>query len=341
MIEIADDRIDNAQWDEYAQGHPDATVYHLSAWKHIAREAYGIADRSLAALEQGRIVGLLPLHEARDLRGGRYLTSGIFGAYNGILADREEARSRLLERAISLCADNRYDRLVIKDTRQQGDPRFAVSLEYVTHELPLSPDPERIWTAFRDKTRNQVRKAEKSGLSVECNNAGLPEFSRVYARNMRDMGTPFLGSVFLEKVLQHFAGRAELFLVRLKARAIAGGILLRFRDRAYLPFASSLKRFNSHCPNNLLYWEAIRRACLHGAQRFDFGRSTVDSGPYHFKKQWGAGPVQLYYCYYPGDRGTETFNPHDRKYRLCVRLWRLMPVRAANAIGPRIIGHFV
>ena len=55
-----------------------------------------------------------------------------------------------------------------------------------------------------------------------------------------------------------------------------------------VPWASSLREYFSLCPNNLLYWEMIRWGCKNGYQRFDFGRSSPDSGTYRFKKQWGA-----------------------------------------------------
>jgi len=62
---------------------------------------------------------------------------------------------------------------------------------------------------------------------------------------------------------------------------------LSFRDALIVLWASSYREYFSLCPNNLLYWEMIRWGCEQGYRRFDFGRSSPQSGTYHFKKQWG------------------------------------------------------
>ncbi len=341
MIETAHHAVSDGQWDEYIERHPDATLYHASAWKRIARDSYGIEDVSLTALDNGRIVGILPLFKARQISGGSYVTSGIFGAYNGVLSERDDVRSILNERAVSMCAGDARCFLVIKDTTHYPAPGFAVSQEYVTFTLALNRISDQVWAKIKDKTRNQVRKAEKSGCVVIRDNTGIDEFARVYARNMRDMGTPFLGWKFLHCVLKHFGAKANVFCIRRGVKTIAGGIMLRFKECAYMPFASSLRRYNEYCPNNLLYWEAIKFACAQGCEQFDFGRSTVNTGTYNFKKQWGAQPRQLYYRYYPAVAGTRTFNPNDKKYSMMINCWRLIPVRLASCVGPAIVRHFV
>jgi hypothetical protein len=50
-----------------------------------------------------------------------------------------------------------------------------------------------------------------------------------------------------------------------------------------------------------MYWHMLEQACLAGAKVFRFGRSTPDSGTYHFKKQWGAEPVKLYWYLLPAN----------------------------------------
>ena len=63
---------------------------------------------------------------------------------------------------------------------------------------------------------------------------------------------------------------------------------LAFRDTLVVPWASSLRQHFALCPNVLLYWETLAAACREGFARFDFGRSSLDSGTYRFKRQWRA-----------------------------------------------------
>src|SRR5207344_3336443 len=61
----------------------------------------------------------------------------------------------------------------------------------VTMILDLAADVDSQWKEFDAKLRNQIRKAERSGLT--CRVAGASELSRfydVFAHCMRDLGTP-------------------------------------------------------------------------------------------------------------------------------------------------------
>jgi len=120
--------------------------------------------------------------------------------------------------------------------------------------------------------------------------------------------------------------------------AIGGGLVLYFKDTVYMPSASSLRSHFHVCPNNLLYWEVIKRACENGYRTFDFGRSTVGSGTYQFKKQWGAAvkPLHWQYILLKGNQ-IPSLNPSNPRFRLAVAAWKHLPVPLASWIGPRIV----
>ena len=93
--------------------------------------------------------------------------------------------------------------------------------------------------------------------------------------------------------------------------------------------------FNSIGVNMLLYWNVLEYACAHGYEVFDFGRSTLDSGTFKFKSQWGAQPQQLYWHYWmQGWRRAAVINPSNPKYRLAVAAWQRLPLAVANRLGP-------
>ena len=86
----------------------------------------------------------------------------------------------------------------------------------------------------------------------------------------------------------------------------------------------------------LVYWEAIKRACIEGHRAFDFGRSSPDSGTYKFKEQWGAKPIPLHWYYDMLSGEIPDVNPHNPKYSLLVSTWRKLPIPLANFIGPHL-----
>jgi serine/alanine adding enzyme len=95
--------------------------------------------------------------------------------------------------------------------------------------------------------------------------------------------------------------------------------------------------FNDLSPNILLYWSAISHYCQAGLRWFDFGRSTMDSSQYEFKRRWGARVVQLYYQYWsPSVHAMEPIRPDNPRYRRAVAVWRRLPLCLTRLVGPHV-----
>jgi FemAB-related protein (PEP-CTERM system-associated) len=166
----------------------------------------------------------------------------------------------------------------------------------------------------------------------------LDEFYAVFARNMRDLGTPVYSKAFFGNILDCFPDESRIILVRLRGAPVASGFLLGYKGIMEIPWASSLRKVNHLSMNMLLYWEALKLAVQENYRKFDFGRSSKGSGTYRFKKQWGAMPEQSYWHYWL-DTGKEApaLNPDNPKYALAIKLWRRLPLVISNRLGPKIV----
>src|SRR5262249_47821529 len=151
---------------------------------------------------------------------------------------------------------------------------------------------ERVWDAVGSKVRNLVRKAQKAGLAARAGDPtrDLPAFYDLFARNMRDLGTPVYTPRFFAEVFREFPDDARLTLVEHAGAAVAAGIQVTHGGFTEMHWAASRKEALPLAPNMLLYWECIAAAANAGLREFCFGRSTEDTGPHRFKKQWGAVP---------------------------------------------------
>jgi FemAB-related protein (PEP-CTERM system-associated) len=204
--------------------------------------------------------------------------------------------------------------------------------------LPLPAHADRLWKQLDGGVRNQVRKAERSGLSVEWGGGEkLDAFYGVFASRMRELGSPVHGRGFFNAVLEAFGDRARLAVVQKGATPVGGLIALAFKDVLTVPWASCLSEYRSLCPNMLLYWEAIRSGCAQGFRRFDFGRSTRGSGTYRFKCQWGAEEEALFWYTIP----TRDARVHDnrgagRSAAFLSESWRRLPLGVTRHLGPHI-----
>lgn len=328
---------DAAAWDAYVNAQPEASGYHLWAWRSIFEGVFGHRALYLAARRGGRLVGVLPLVFFESAIFGRFAVSLPFVNYGGVVADDAEAAGSLVARAGQVAREHRASHLELRHDRRRF-PHLAPKEHKVAMTLALPSDADTLWAALDRKVRNQVRKAEKSQLAAAT--AGieaLPDFYAVFARNMRDLGTPVYSPRLFEAVLTTFPDRARLVVVRLGTTPVAAGLTWRWRDRTEVPWASSLREHNALAPNNLLYWTILKEAIAAGSTTLDFGRSTPNEGTFHFKKQWGAEPRPLCWEYDVVRGALPDQSPKNPKFRLAIQAWQKLPVRVANVIGPRIV----
>jgi serine/alanine adding enzyme len=330
---------DGSTWNAFVASMPGATNYHQYGWRRVVERTFGHNAYYLTATDANNdIQAILPIVHMKSRLFGNFLVSLPFFNYGGILGKNDEAIDVLLAESHRLLKRLGAQWLELRHVDVPGT-ELQTRKHKVTMILPLEKDEEVQWKRLDPKVRNQVRKAEKSGLtSVSGQVELLDGFYDVFSRNMRDLGTPVYDRTFFGNMLEEFPDTSRLLSVFHGKRTIAAGLLTWFGDTLEVPWASSVREYREKCPNNLLYWEAIKFAVSNEMKNFDFGRSTPDEGTYHFKKQWGAVPVQLNWQYVKNEcTPLPELSPSNRKYRMAIKLWQLLPVAMTRILGPRIV----
>jgi FemAB-related protein (PEP-CTERM system-associated) len=342
MIQVVEysDKHERA-WDDYVEKSPCATIAHRIGFRKVIAKSLGHRPRYLLAMRGDIVAGILPLFIVKTWWNKRYAVSIPWLDYGGICADNDETAQSLLDTAIAITEEERAEFLELRSVNSDN-LGLDLRLDKVSFILDLPDDPDVLWKSFDAKLRNQIRKSIKSELRTYIGGVEfLDSFYRVFARNMRDLGTPVWGKDLFRNVLEAFPGEAEIILVEKGDEIIAGGLILSGKGTQYVPSASSLRSYIKLCPNHALYWNILKRACETGYKYFDFGRSSRDSGTFRFKKQWGAPPEQLEWQYML-NRISEVprISPNNPKYRTLIRLWKKLPLGLANRLGPRLIRNF-
>jgi FemAB-related protein (PEP-CTERM system-associated) len=283
------------------------------------------------------VLGILPLAVIKSRIFGRSVTSLPFLDTAGVVAVDERAPQVLIERAVELAQEHGVSYLELRQLEDVGGD-FRVDRHKVSLTLALKPTVEEQWSALASERRNRVRKARKSGLTVEVHDrSALKEYYHVWCRNMRDLGSPAHSVGFFERVFDVFPAHASILLVRKRQMSIGAAIAIEFKKVLAVPWVSSLRPFFTLHPNDIMYWEAMTLALKRGCRTLDFGRSTAGSGNHTYKTRWGAQARPLCWAYRSlGDRDPSLPNQDDPRYHLAVSLWKRLPVRLANLIGPRL-----
>ncbi len=342
-VRVGEANLSPEQWDNAVAQFPGATFFHQYEWLQLVREVYGGEPHYLAATNGSKVCGMLPLMVRRVIGAGRVAISVPLADEAGSLATTPDVEEALLSAARELGVSSRVSHVEVRQ-RHEPPSDLPVDLSRVGVELSLPDDADTLWDDFRATIRNQVRKATKSGLQMtiesDPHSAVADAFYPIYSENTRDLGSPMHSVRFFHEVANRFPEAVHVAIVRLGDDPVGAGFALRWRDRLMVPWASSLRRYFSMCPNMILYWGLMRLAIEQGCRVFDFGRSPRDSGTFRFKTQWGGEAVPLYYCYIPVLRQPEMGEKRDSPaYRAFSAVWPKVPLPLARALGPKVFSR--
>jgi FemAB-related protein (PEP-CTERM system-associated) len=323
------------EWEAFVRSREDAELCHLPEWGAMLSRTLGHRTFCLTARHADGLCGVLPLTLVRSRIFGTRLISQAFSNYGGPALRDPAALAPLLDQARQLARQYRCRYVELRSTAPLS-PEFQVDREKVCMHLPLAPDAEEVWRRLRPEIRNRVRKAEKAGLTVLQGGEELvPDFYRVWTLRMQQLGTPCYPRRLFSNLLRSFPDQARVFVVQHNRRTVAAGFFYHFHGLAQCRWAATDVAFNELAPNMLLYWSAIKYHCQAGLRWFDFGRSTMDSSQYEFKRRWGARTVQLYYQYWsPSSLSVAVIKPDQPQYRRKVTVWRKLPLCLTRLIGP-------
>ena len=325
-------------WDALVRASSGWTHFHLYGWRSVIEDVFGHECLYLAARESGgRLAGVLPLVRVKSLLFGHYLVSMPFLNYGGPVGSEAAVRA-LVEHAVGLARSGGVKLLELR-SRVPLAVDLPVSHRKITVLLDLpAGDPERLWRDLDAKVRSQVRRPQKEGVTMRFGLDQVGAFHAVFARHMRDLGTPAQPRRLFERIAEQFPDDVWFGCAYLGERVVACGCGFRWNGEFEMTWASALREFNRLAPNMLVYWAFIERATKEGLRIFNFGRCTPDGGTHRFKKQWGSRDEPLWwYDLAREGRKIHTPSPDDGAYSWGPRLWQRLPLALATALGPRLV----
>ena len=326
------------EWDQVVSTAEHATFCHLAGWREILSDVLGQEPVYLGTRrDDGEWVGLLPLVRVRGPLFGDYLVSMPLLNYGGPIG-APGAQKALLVGAADRARSFGVDLLELR-CREGMPGELPTSLRAVTRKitvlLPLPDSSEELWDdRFKSKLRSQIRRPMKEGMEARFGPGQLDAFYQVFARNMRDLGTPVLPFEFFQRIRDVLSEHVVFGAVYRGDEPVAAGCGFRWRDEFEMTWASSLREYNREAPNMLLYWSFMERCIDEGLAVFNFGRCTQDSGTHRFKRQWGGDDMDLPWVQWSSGDAEATPSPDGPRYRLATQVWSRLPLWFTNRVGP-------
>ncbi|HNS51117.1 MAG TPA: peptidoglycan bridge formation glycyltransferase FemA/FemB family protein [Anaerolineae bacterium] len=177
--------------------------------------------------------------------------------------------------------------------------------------VDLEGSPEAVLERMKQKTRYNIRLAERKGVTVRSGSeADLPAFYRMMGvtaeRDRFDVHSEAYYAAAHRLLVQ--AGRGELLLAEHEGRLLAGVVAMAFGDTACYMYGASSDEGRNLMPTYLLQWEAMRWAQEQGYRWYDLwgvpdedeavleaqfaDRSDGLWGVYRFKRGFGGRLVR-------------------------------------------------
>ncbi|MEZ5892821.1 MAG: FemAB family PEP-CTERM system-associated protein [Parvularculaceae bacterium] len=332
-----------AGWDDYVRGHANGTFFHLYGWGEAACAAYGYETIYLTTRRGGALAGVLALTDAQMPLLGRSLISTAFSVGGGPLADDDDALQALLDEAARIGAERHVKTIECRSDFDVPGWR-AKTGSHATFVAPLIADEEAALAAIPRKRRAELRKALAAADAGEIDfrdQVSPDEFYRLYAQSLHRLGTPVFPRRFLDALLSVFSADSEIVGVAARGELVAALVNFRFGDTVLPYYVGASDAARETRAFDYLYWMTMRRAAARGLMRFDFGRSKIDSGAYHYKELWGFKPQPVAYrVKLIGARDLPDVSTANPKFAAFSKLWPSLPLAAANALGPLLAPNF-
>ena len=340
-VEVVDPLL-NADWDKEIAGHPDATIFHSSAWARVLGSTYGHKPKYLRLSANDEIMAMLPVMEVNSVVTGRRGVSLPFTDACGPLIFSQNEGATLLSMLSRMAAHNKWKSFEIRGGSAPG-PAAVPAMQFREHKLDLRDGKDALFENLESSVRRAIRKAERCDVRCKLSRSekSMEEFYRLHVHTRRHHGLPPQPMDFFRNIQKEVISRdlGVTSIATFRGRPVAAGVFLFFGRNALFKFGASNRNSQHLRPNNLVLWEAIRSLAEQGLATFSFGRTSLDNeGLRRFKLSWGTTEETI--SYYRFDSGAkEWVTAADNVAGFHNAMFSRMPLFLNRMMGKIIYPH--
>ena len=285
------------EWDEFASRYTDL-IFYQSVWSQVLKKGLGGQPLYFCLREGEKIVAGLP-GVLLNFKIFRILYASI--PYGHLIGDKSYY-SVFFE-----LLDKEFRRRGIDQVRLTespfSEPHAPESFTPISAKCTLLDlrgyDKEKIWEGYRKNIRRDVRKAQKSGVTIRSGGSkqDVHIFYKLYLASMgRNKAMAKYPLQWFEAFHEIVAekGLGAILIAELNRTPIAGVVLVHSSSSTHYFHNGSQYEFLKFCPNELLVHSAIEDAVERKISFFDFmGSDSGDLSLLRFKEKWGSHSMEL------------------------------------------------
>ena len=297
--------IEREDWNKFISESAGSQILQTWEWGEVKR-SQGWEPIRMAVEDEGKIVAQVSILK----RKLPYTNKCIFYAPRGpIIGDflleaiKKEAKKHgaiVLKIDPEIENDEIFKKQGFRRQRGQIQPR-------ATFFIDLTCDLDTLILSFEEKTRYNIRLAERKGVQVKelSGQVGVDVFHELYRETAGRDNFLIHPKSYYQKIfnLMGPAGMVRIFIAYFEDEPIAATINFAFGGRIWYMYGASKSSHRNVMPNHALHWEIIKKAKEEGFKLYDLWGIPSNPHPnhplygvYRFKKGFNGRLIKYVGC---------------------------------------------
>ena len=332
----------DSEWDDAINMHPDATIFHSTAWARVLVDTYGHRPCYVQMSLNGNLLALVPMMEVQSVLTRSRGICLPFSDYCAPLTFSRFGHELVVQKLQQIARERGWSYFELRSHSIVSD-NVPASESYYGHSLDLRIGREALISNFSSAVQRAVRKAQRSELSVTVQTGldAIEQFYKLHVRTRRRHGVPPQPRSFFINIQRHLlgAGYGFIVLVECSKGPVAAAMFLKLGRHAVYKFGASDERLQELRANNLAMFEGIKYLVDAGAETLHFGRSDKENeGLRRFKLSWGTREAGISYGKF-NISADNWLGPRTRRSTLHNRIFRILPGSINKVAGAMLYPH--
>lgn len=304
-------------YEAFLEQHECAMLYYSIKFKLFLEKLTASEALYYIAIENDKIVGALPLM-CKSGKFGKVINSlPYYGSNGGVLAKNDIVKNALIKKYLEIINSGEFLASTLIENPLDTNKSY-LQLENTENDYRIGQftkiqgaysDIEDLMIKFHYKTRNTIRKAVKSEVTVAVENNMFQFLEETHIENMQSIGGLAKTKQFFALISEIFEPEKDFNIYVARKDGIPIAALLVFYSNRVVEYYTPVivKEFRHVQALSLLITQAMFDAAKDGFVWWNWGGTwATQGGVYDFKSRWGT--IDLNYNYHIKINNPQVYN---------------------------------